>query len=130
MTGWTHNLVPILSRLLTLAEAAGKSVESDKPRPNWFETKYAEFSDWFRGELGPPLKSVQKPIDDWLGTAPMSVAMACAVGLFVVALIWTWALNRDFIFRGAPDDAWWRDLRIWATLVVIPYVTVYLLLGR
>lgn len=81
-------------------------------------------------ELGPPLKSIQEPIDNWLGTIPMSVAMACAIGLFLVALLWTWLIKRDFIYRGSPDQAWWRDLRIWATLVVIPYITVYLLLGR
>ncbi len=84
----------------------------------------------FRETLGPPLKALQTPIDDWLGGLPMWVALACAIGLYAVALIWVWFLRRDFVFRGAPDKRWWRDLRIWATLVTIPYVLVYLLLGR
>ena len=86
--------------------------------------------EWLRQNLGPHLKKVQEPIDEWLGTLPMEVAMFCAIGLFVVAVVWVWTLRRDFIFRGAPDRAPWRDLRVWATLVVVPYVLVYLWLGR
>lgn len=84
----------------------------------------------FRDRMGPPLKSLQTPIDDWLGGLPMWVALTSAVGLYVVALVWVWFLRRDFVFRGAPDNSWWRDLRIWATLVTIPYVIVYLIFGR
>ncbi len=83
-----------------------------------------------RQSLGPPLKAFHGPIDQWLGRLPMSVAMVCAVGLYVVALVWVWGLRREFVFRGAPDDHWWRDLRIWATAIVIPYIAIYLLLGR
>ena len=86
--------------------------------------------DVFRNRLGPHLKSIQQPIDEWLGQLPMSVAMVCCIGLFAVALLWVWTLKRDFIFRGAPGAERWRDLRIWATLVVIPYILVYLWWGR
>lgn len=89
-----------------------------------------KFSEWIRGTLGPPLKSLHQPIDDWLGSLPMSVALACAIGLFVVAGIWVWTLRTEFIFRGAPDHKWWRDLRLWSMFVLLPYITVYLLLGR
>ena len=83
-----------------------------------------------RDTLGPPLKSIQTPIDDWLGGAPMWVALACALGLYGVALVWVWCLRREFVFRDAPDQRWWRDLRIWATVVTVPYIVIYLLLGR
>jgi len=87
-------------------------------------------SQWIRDTLGPPLKSLHQPIDQWLGSLPMSVALACAIGLFVLAGIWVWTLRSDFIFRGAPDRRRWRDLRIWSMLVLLPYITIYLLLGR
>jgi len=87
-------------------------------------------SGWIRRTLGPPLKSLHQPIDDWLGSLPMSVAMFCAVGLFVLAGIWVWTLKADFIFRGAPDRSRWRDLRIWSMIVLLPYITIYILLGR
>ena len=83
-----------------------------------------------RATLGPVLKPLHEPIDNWLGSLPMSVAMACAIGLFAAAAIWVWCLKREFVFRGAPDRRWWRDLRIWATIVLLPYIGVYLLLGR
>jgi len=88
------------------------------------------FQNSARETLGPPLKSLHEPIDNWLGSLPMSVAMACAVGLFVLAGIWVWTLRADFIFRGAPDRSRWRDLRIWSMVVLLPYIAIYLLLGR
>ena len=90
----------------------------------------AKISQWIRATLGPPLKSLHEPIDNWLGSLPMSVAMACAIGLFVLAGIWVWTLRTDFIFRGAPDRSRWRDLRIWSMVVLLPYITIYYLLGR
>lgn len=129
MNGLTQSLVPLLTRMATLADAATETAETETAQP-WIVGLYEKFAEALRSTLGPPLKGIQEPIDNWLGTVPMSVAMACAIGLFVVALIWTWLIKRDFIFRGSPDQAWWRDLRIWATLVVIPYIAVYLLLGR
>lgn len=97
---------------------------------NWIAEQLNRLSEWLRTNVAPPLKNIQQPIDVWLGGVPMSVAMACCLGLFFVALVWVWLLKRDFVFRGSPDRAWWRDLRIWATGVVIPYVVVYYLFGR
>ena len=83
----------------------------------------------FRDTFGPPLKALHTPIDDWLGSLPLSVALGCAIGLYLVAILWVWALKKEFVFRGAPAKGWRYDLRLWATLVVIPYVAAYLLLG-
>ena len=85
---------------------------------------------FLRATLGPPLKALHTPIDQWLGSLPMSVAMGTALSLYVLAVIWVWRLRREFVFRGAPDQSNWRDLRIWATLVVLPYVAIYIVLGR
>lgn len=83
-----------------------------------------------RDTCGPPLKALHTPIDKWLGAVPMSFAMVCAIGLYLIAVVWVWGLKKEFVFRGAPGKGWLYDLRIWATLVVIPYVVAYLLLGR
>ncbi len=91
---------------------------------------WVDMTEWIRSTLGPPLKSLHQPLDDWLGSLPMSIAMACAIGLFVVAGLWVWTLKTDFIFRGAPDRNRWRDLRLWSMAVLLPYITIYLLLGR
>lgn len=94
--------------------------------PSWIE----RLTEAVRQRLGPPLKAWHEPFDAWLGSLPMSVAMICAIGLYVLAAIWVWTLRKEYILIGAPDRRWWRDLRIWATLLLIPYVSIYLLLGR
>ena len=85
---------------------------------------------FLRSTLGPPLEAFHRPIDAWLASLPMSVALFSAIGLYVIAVIWVWTLPREFVYRGQSTQSRWYDLRIWATLVVIPYVMIYLLLGR
>ncbi len=94
------------------------------------DTMIDNVDEFLRTTFGPPLKALHEPIDAWLGSLPMSVAMVCAIGLYLIAIVWVWTLGREFVFRGAPDQKRWRDLRIWATLVVIPYIALYLWLGR
>jgi hypothetical protein len=112
------SITPIWESVLLLAAAA----EGD--------SLWGRIETSLRETLGPPLRALHEPVDAWLGSLPMSVAVGCAVGLYVVALIWTWTLRREFVFRGAPDRKRWRDLRIWATLVILPYIAVYVWLGR
>lgn len=87
-------------------------------------------TSWLRRTLGPVLKNCFAPLDRWLGSLSMATAVICTVGLFVITGIWVWTLQREYIYLGAPDRARWRDLRIWATLVLLPYIAVYLILGR
>lgn len=94
------------------------------------EQAIEQFALWLRATIGPPLKSIHQPVDQWLGSLPMWVATASVVALYAIAVIWVWTLRREFVFRGAPDRRGWRDLRIWATLIVVPYVAIYLVLGR
>ena len=97
-----------------------------QPDTSWVERAQTAF----REKFGPPLKALHEPLDDWLGQLSMSTAVACAVGLYLLALVWVWTLNRRFIFRGAPDRRSWRDLRLWATVVLSPYLAIYFWLGR
>jgi ABC-type uncharacterized transport system permease subunit len=118
------SVTEILKTLLINFEmlATGNAVEQ--------QTLFDWVKESLRQTVGPPLKAIHQPFDEWLGTLPMSVALGCVLALYAVALIWVWTLRREFVFRGAPDQKWWRDLRVWATIVTIPYVAVYLLLGR
>lgn len=86
--------------------------------------------EWLRAQVGPPIKQFLAPLDRWLISLPMGVAQAAVLGLFVLTGIWLWTLKKDYIYLGAPDRAAWRDLRIWATLVLLPYIAVYVILGR
>ena len=89
-----------------------------------------KIDEFLKSTFGPPLKALHEPIDRWLGSLPMSIALMCALGLYAIAVVWVWRLNRKFVFRGAPSESSKFDLRIWATLVVVPYVLFYIILGR
>ncbi len=69
------------------------------------------------------------PFDRALLSLPLWVARFSAVLLLLVPALWV-ALRseRSVVMRGAPDDSRWRDLRLWAILVTLPYVLIYLLL--
>lgn len=90
---------------------------------------YNAVRDALRANVAPPLKRMHEPIDAWLGTLSLNVAMACALGLYGIAIVGVWMLRQRFVLRGSPGQEWYRDLRIWATLVIIPYVVIYWTLG-
>lgn len=94
------------------------------------EGPWQRFCNALRARLGPPLKSLHAPLDAWLDSLPMSVALGSILALFAFTAVWVWTLRRDYVYLGAPDQARWRDLRLWATLLLIPYVVVYVALGR
>ena len=63
-----------------------------------------------------------------LASIPMGLAKAAIVALLIVPVIWAVRLKRDFIYLGSPGQERWRDLRIWAVVVTVPYVLIYLFL--
>jgi hypothetical protein len=64
-------------------------------------------------------------IDAWFMAIPMSIARLAPVALLVTAGIGTLFVKRSFVYLGAPDQAWWRDLRLWSIFCLIPYVVIY-----
>ncbi len=44
---------------------------------------------------------------------------------FLLILVGVYLLPADYVFRGAPDRARWRDLRLWALALVIIHAFVY-----
>lgn len=84
------------------------------------------FSEFMNKSVAPSLKAALEPLDAWIDSLPLWVGTACAVGLFVIVGLWALTLKRSYIYLGAPDQARWRDLRIWTVLVLLPYIIVYL----
>lgn len=107
--------------LVTLAAIAGGVL--------YWLGSFSPLKEQIRANIGPHLKRIHQPLDQFLDSLPMWVAQACAIGLFAAAAIFTWCLPRRFVYLGAPDNARWRDLRIWATLILVPYMVIYLILG-
>ena len=55
-----------------------------------------------------------------------TVARGVFLAFFVLLLVLVLLLPKEYIFRGAPDHALWRDLRLWAVILVLIHVCVYL----
>ena len=85
--------------------------------------------EFLKSEVAPHLKSWLAPLDEWLTALPPWSWKASTIGLFVLGAVFALLFRRSYIYRGAPDGALWRDLRIWAVVFLVPYVLVYLLLG-
>ena len=60
---------------------------------------------------------------------PLSAEWAGVISmvLFVFLGVLVWRVPRDRIYRQAPSQAPWRDLRLWATLIIIIQLTIYTL---
>jgi hypothetical protein len=65
--------------------------------------------------------------DAMLGAVPLAAARWVTVGYFLFVAAASLLLPREFVFRGAPDQRWYRDLRWWALAATLPYVLIYAL---
>ena len=74
------------------------------------------------------LEAVLGPFDRILGAIPLAAARWFIVGVFSMAAVAALLLPREFVYRGAPDQRWYRDLRWWGVAITAPYVLLYVLL--
>ena len=63
---------------------------------------------------------------EWLKSIPLFWGTITAVAGFAVMIIWAWFRPKSYIFKGAPDQRWWRDLRIWTTVLLGLQIIIYL----
>ena len=52
-------------------------------------------------------------------------ARALFLAFFLLILLGVYRLPADYVFRGAPDRARWRDLRLWVVVLVVVHAFVY-----
>ena len=69
------------------------------------------------------------PMNAAMGALPLWSARVAVALLLILPAVAVWRLRSDWVLRGAPDRAKWRDLRIWAALFIVPYLVIYLLLA-
>ncbi|TAL30649.1 MAG: hypothetical protein EPN93_19435 [Spirochaetes bacterium] len=62
---------------------------------------------------------------DWIHGLPLWTAKIGAGIFFLSILVIAWIMPLEFVFHGAPDRARWRDLRIWATILVAVQCILY-----
>ena len=59
---------------------------------------------------------------------PIGLVTVVAMALFASMGIACWTLGREQSFMDAPDQNRWRDLRLWATLIVVAQLALYYML--
>ena len=68
-----------------------------------------------------------RPIQEWLPTLPASWAVVVSIIMILGTIGWCWYRSKNFIFQGAIDNKNWRDLRVWATVLLIVMIIIYLI---
>ncbi|HFE52047.1 MAG TPA: hypothetical protein ENK07_01315 [Bacteroidetes bacterium] len=66
---------------------------------------------------------------NWLSGLSMAQAKAIVLGLFALIVLLVWLLPNWYIYRGAADRKIWRNLKIWATIVVFLQAALYWYFG-
>ncbi len=64
-------------------------------------------------------------MSDWIHALPLWTAKVGAILLFAGVLAMVWSLPKDFVYFGAPDRGRWRDLRVWATVLLAVQCGIY-----
>ncbi len=77
--------------------------------------------------LRPLFDAIFGPLDAALGAIPESVAPWAASALLIVPLLFVIRIPLERLLHDAPDTRRWRDLRIWAVVITLPYLLIYML---
>ena len=62
----------------------------------------------------------------WAHGLSTGVAQILFIASFVGVAIFALLQSRAYVYRGAPDERIWRDLRVWAVLVMALATGLYL----
>jgi hypothetical protein len=66
-------------------------------------------------------------VSNFLSNVPLFWGKVVATIFFLGVIIWSWFRPKDYILKGAPDKKLWRDLRIWATILLVIQIALYLI---
>ena len=66
-------------------------------------------------------------LNNWVTSLPTALANTVTMVLFLILLGILWSFPKAHILKGAPDTRWWRDLRIWGTVLIFVQLGIYAL---
>ncbi len=64
-----------------------------------------------------------------LSRVPLYWGVIVTVILYVGIGLWAVFRPKEYIYEGAPNKARWRDLRIWAVVLVIIQIIIHITWG-
>lgn len=62
----------------------------------------------------------------WLAGVPLEWAKAAALVTFIGIGLAAWLFPKAYIFEGAPTISWWRDIRWWASGILVIQIILYM----
>ena len=77
-------------------------------------------------QLVPLLKPSVDVFHAVIDPLPPSVWRFSICAYLVLGTVWALFLSRDYVLLGSPDRARWRDLRLWVSVLLVPYLLIYL----
>ena len=61
-----------------------------------------------------------------LGAIPLTGVRVLIIALLASLALWALFLPADYAFKGSPSRSPWRDVRIWAAVVIILEIIPYI----
>jgi hypothetical protein len=62
-----------------------------------------------------------------LASLPVAWANYISIAGFLFLAVLVWLIPRRLIFTGAKDQSRWRDMRLWATVLIAAQLAIYTL---
>lgn len=63
---------------------------------------------------------------NWLHGISIAWGRFLIIVAFIVPLVFAFTMKRKYIYQGAKDNAWWRNLKIWVLVIVAVQIAIYL----
>ena len=71
-------------------------------------------------------EAIFAPLNGMLQAVPFAAARWIVVTFLVLAALSPWLLSDAYIFLGSPHRRRSHDLRLWALVIMLPYILIYL----
>ncbi len=66
-------------------------------------------------------------MNEFLYSIPVYWGKILAVLFFIAMAVFALKLPKKFIMQGSPDNERWRDLRLWAVVLMASQIIIYLI---
>ena len=63
---------------------------------------------------------------NWLNGVSEGWGKFLIIMAFIAPMVFAFTMKRKYIYQGASDNAWWRNLKIWVVLIVGVQIAIYL----
>ena len=62
---------------------------------------------------------------NWLAGVPVGWGKFLIILAFIAPMLFAFTMKKRYIYQGAQDNAWWRNLKIWVFVIVAVQIAIY-----